>query len=102
MDKQTGTVKWFSRVKGYGFVNPDDCGKEVFAHYSAIIGEGYRNLYEGERVEYELVDEGKGLQAKNVTRGWDGVATPTYEAFMTKLPSGTLAWGFLPKKDVER
>lgn len=61
-----GIVKWFSRVKGYGFINPDDGGQEVFVHYSAIEGEGYRNLYEGDRVEYELVDRGKGPQAQGV------------------------------------
>lgn len=67
MSKSTGIVKWFSRLKGYGFINPDDGGQEVFVHYSAIEGEGYRNLYEGDRVEYDLVDRGKGPQAQNVT-----------------------------------
>ena len=65
--KSMGIVKWFSRVKGYGFINPDDGGQEVFVHYSAIDGDGYRNLYEGDRVEYELVDQGKGPQAREVT-----------------------------------
>jgi CspA family cold shock protein len=53
-------------LKGYGFINPDQGGKEVFVHYSAILGDGYRNLYEGDKVEYELVDRGKGPQALNV------------------------------------
>ena len=53
-DKITGIAKWFSRLKGYGFINPDDGGQEVFVHYSAIDGDGYRNLYEGDRVEFEL------------------------------------------------
>ncbi len=66
MEKRTGIVKWFSRLKGYGFINPDDGGQEVFVHYSAIEGEGYRNLYEGDRVEFDLVDQGKGPQAQNV------------------------------------
>lgn len=66
MEKQTGIVKWFSRLKGYGFINPDDGSQEVFVHYSAIEGEGYRNLYEGDRVEFKLVDQGKGPQAQNV------------------------------------
>lgn len=66
MDKRTGIVKWFSRLKGYGFINPDDGGQEVFVHYSAIEGEGYRNLYEGDRVEFILVDQGKGPQAQSV------------------------------------
>jgi len=65
--KSTGIVKWFSRLKGYGFINPDeDVEQEVFVHYSAIEGDGYRNLYEGDRVEFELVDRGKGPQAQNV------------------------------------
>ena len=59
MSKTEGVVKWFSRLKGYGFINPDDSEQEVFVHYSAIDGEGYRNLYEGDRVEFELVDRGK-------------------------------------------
>jgi cold shock CspA family protein len=67
MSKQSGLVKWFSRLKGYGFINPDDGGQEVFVHYSAIEGDGYRNLYEGDRVEFELVDKGRGPQAQGVT-----------------------------------
>lgn len=66
MGRKSGIVKWFSRLKGYGFINPDDGEREVFVHYSAIEGEGYRNLYEGDRVEYELIDRGKGPQAQNV------------------------------------
>lgn len=64
--KKVGIVKWFSRLKGYGFIQPDAGEQEVFVHYSAIDGEGYRNLYEGDRVEYEEVDMGKGPQARNV------------------------------------
>ena len=67
MSKSKGNVKWFSRLKGYGFINPEDGGQEVFVHYTAIEGEGYRNLYEGDTVEYELVDRGRGPQAQNVT-----------------------------------
>ena len=67
MNKNSGTVKWFSRLKGYGFILPDDGGQEVFVHYSAIDGEGYRNLYEGDRVEFDLVDLGKGPQARSVS-----------------------------------
>ncbi len=66
MEKATGVVKWFSRLKGYGFIDPDGGGQEIFVHYSAISGEGYRNLYEGDRVEFEMVDKGKGPQAANV------------------------------------
>ncbi len=63
---QSGTVKWFSPLKGYGFILPDEGGAEVFVHYSAIVGEGYRNLAEGDRVTFELVDRGKGPQAQQV------------------------------------
>ncbi len=66
MFRETGIVKWFSRLKGYGFINPDEGGKEVFVHYSAIRGDGYKNLFEGDKVEYDLIDQGKGPQAKNV------------------------------------
>lgn len=67
MSRETGVVKWFSRLKGYGFIKPDEGEQEVFVHYSAINGEGYRNLYEGDRVEYDVVDEGRGPQARNVS-----------------------------------
>jgi cold shock protein len=66
MVRATGIVKWFSRLKGFGFINPDEGGNEVFVHYSAIRGDGYRNLFEGDKVEYELIDRGKGPQAQNV------------------------------------
>ncbi|MFO7662234.1 MAG: cold shock domain-containing protein [Chloroflexota bacterium] len=66
MFRETGSVKWFSRLKGYGFINPDQGGQEVFVHYSAIRGDGYRNLFEGDKVEYDKIDEGKGPQAQNV------------------------------------
>ena len=66
MDKGSGIVKWFSRLKGYGFIKPDDGSQEVFVHYSSIEGEGYRNLYEGDKVDFDMVDQGKGPQAKNV------------------------------------
>lgn len=64
--RQTGTVKWFDKVKGYGFITPDDGGEEVFVHYSAIQGDGYRNLYDDDRVSYQLVDAGRGPQAQAV------------------------------------
>lgn len=68
MARKKGTVKWFNRLKGYGFIESDSADKEVFVHYSAIEGEGYKNLYEGDRVNYDEVDMGKGPQARNVRR----------------------------------
>jgi CspA family cold shock protein len=63
---KSGVVKWFNRLKGYGFIDPEDGENEVFVHYSAIDGEGYRNLDEGDQVQYDEVDFGKGPQARNV------------------------------------
>jgi CspA family cold shock protein len=63
----TGTVKWFSAEKGYGFISQDG-GQDVFVHYSAIEGGGYRNLEENETVEFEVTQGPKGLQATNVRR----------------------------------
>jgi len=64
----TGTVKWFNDAKGYGFIEPDDGGKDLFVHFSAIQGSGHRTLYEGDRVSYEAEDDprGKGKRAANV------------------------------------
>ena len=60
-----GTVKWFSNEKGYGFIQRDE-GDDVFVHHSAVEMEGYRSLTEGQRVEFEVVQGDKGLQASNV------------------------------------
>ena len=60
-----GTVKWFSNEKGYGFIAPAD-GEDVFVHYSAIEGDGYKSLAEGQAVQFEVVDGPKGKQAANV------------------------------------
>jgi CspA family cold shock protein len=62
----TGTVKWFSDEKGYGFITPDDGSKDVFVHFSNITGEGFRSLAEGAKVEYEVTEGAKGPQATNV------------------------------------
>ena len=61
-----GTVKWFSSEKGYGFITPDEGSKDLFVHYSAIQGEGYKSLNEGDKVEYEETAGRKGPQASNV------------------------------------
>ncbi len=62
----TGTVKFFDRLKGWGFIEPDDGSGEVFVHYTGIDGDGYRNIYDGDLVSYILVDRGKGPQAQSV------------------------------------
>ena len=62
----TGTVKWFNGEKGFGFISQDAGGADVFVHFSAIAGEGYRNLEEGQKVDYETSQVPKGLQAVNV------------------------------------
>jgi cold shock protein len=64
----TGTVKWFNSEKGFGFISQDDGGPDVFVHFSAITGNGYRNLEEDQKVEFETTQGPKGLQASNVTR----------------------------------
>lgn len=65
-DKVQGTVKWFNSAKGYGFIERED-GEDVFVHYSAIEGVGYKNLEEGQTVEFGIEDNPKGPQATNVT-----------------------------------
>ncbi|HEV8152885.1 MAG TPA: cold-shock protein [Solirubrobacteraceae bacterium] len=62
----TGTVKWFSDEKGFGFITPDDSGKDLFVHHSAIVADGYRSLAEGARVSYEAEAGEKGPKAVNV------------------------------------
>ncbi|GAB4318704.1 MAG: cold-shock protein [Candidatus Sumerlaeia bacterium] len=62
----TGTVKWFNEKKGYGFITPDDGGKDLFVHYSEIVADGFRTLHEGQQVEYEPGTGPKGPQASKV------------------------------------
>ena len=63
-----GTVKWFNAEKGYGFIAPEDNSADVFVHFSAIQGGGFKELQENDRVEIETQDGAKGLQAANVTK----------------------------------
>jgi cold shock protein len=65
--KVIGKVKWFNNAKGYGFIGRED-GPDVFVHYSAILGEGYRSLSEGDCVEFEIATGAKGPQAANVRK----------------------------------
>jgi cold shock protein len=62
----TGTVKWFSDEKGFGFITPDDQSKDLFVHHSAIEGEGYRSLNDGAKVSYDAETGDKGARAANV------------------------------------
>ena len=62
-----GTVKWFNSEKGYGFISGDD-GQDVFVHFTAISGEGFRSLEQGQRVEFEVTEGRKGPQASNVRK----------------------------------
>ncbi|MBN1999294.1 cold-shock protein [candidate division KSB1 bacterium] len=64
---ETGTVKWFNGSKGYGFITREN-GEDVFVHYKAITGEGYKTLEQGESVQFDVEESPKGLQATNVTK----------------------------------
>jgi cold shock protein len=63
---ETGTVKWFNDSKGFGFIAPETGGKDLFAHFREIRGDGFKSLSEGQRVTYEVTQGQKGLQASNI------------------------------------
>ena len=69
--RTTGTVKWFDESKGFGFITPAEGEKDCFVHYSAIQGDGFKTLTQGEKVEFEVVDGTKGPAAENVTKVTD-------------------------------
>jgi CspA family cold shock protein len=66
MAMETGIVKWFNDGKGFGFITPDSGGKDLFAHFSEIQGSGFKSLAENQRVEFEVKEGPKGLQAANI------------------------------------
>ncbi len=63
-----GKVKWFNNQKGFGFITAEDTGKDIFVHYSAVTGDGYKTLTQGQDVEYDLIKSDKGDQAQNVRK----------------------------------
>ena len=65
-ERVTGTVKWFNNSKGFGFISGDGLERDVFVHFSAVQGDGYRSLEEGQTVEFSVVEGDKGLQARDV------------------------------------
>ena len=65
-ERHSGTVKWFDNRKGYGFIQRDDVGDDVFVHFREIQGEGFKTLLEGQKVEFDLIERDKGFAAENV------------------------------------
>src|SRR6266480_2158162 len=84
----TGTVKWFNDAKGYGFISPEGGeGKDLFAHHSAISGDGYKSLAEGAKVEYEAAEGAKGPEAKNVVLTARRASVSSLEQWIIRPPS---------------
>jgi CspA family cold shock protein len=82
-DREVGTVKWFNDAKGFGFIQPEGGGADVFAHFSAIQMEGFRTLRQDTRVEYELVQGPKGDLAQNIRPAVDEMAEVEATALVT-------------------
>jgi cold shock protein len=93
MDRATGTVKWFSQEKGFGFIQRED-GPDVFVHFSAIQSRGFRTLEQGEPVEFEILEEPKGLKAQNVVRLAPPVEAETGEAPRASVSSAPRSGGY--------
>jgi len=83
-----GTVKWFNDAKGFGFIEPEGGGEDVFAHFSAIQMEGFRTLKQGSKVNYELVQGPKGQLAQNIRPVETGSSPPRESAFGTQALAG--------------
>jgi len=66
--RTTGTVKWFDDAKGFGFITPEDGAKDCFVHHTGITGDGFKSLSEGDKVEFDMIQEARGPKATNVTR----------------------------------
>jgi CspA family cold shock protein len=75
----TGTVKWFNNAKGYGFISPEGGGADVFAHFTAIDMEGYKTLKQGQRVEFDMVEGPRGLQATKIQLDFNDANVETVE-----------------------
>ena len=86
----SGTVKWFNDAKGFGFIQPDGGGPDAFAHFSAIVAEGYKSLKEGARVTFELSEGAKGLMAANI-QAEGAPAAPTAPAPQATTPASPMA-----------
>jgi cold shock protein len=84
----SGTVKWFNDAKGFGFIQPDGGGPDAFAHFSAIVAEGYKSLKEGARVSFELTEGAKGLMAANI-RAEESPATPSEQDPAVIVPTSS-------------
>ena len=77
----TGLVKWFNDAKGYGFIQQDGGERDVFVHYTAIQGDGFKTLAEGQKVQFDLIEGPKGPQASNVSKPVGAAATPAEMAY---------------------